>query len=250
MITGGELLVDKGLYDAAPVIRGGLLLFRSQVVDVAARSETSEPCDDIDALVAGARHSAGYGPADLVRQLRPAAPALGIFVVAKRGELSFSERQRLVTLGVDRVLDLEALSKKRLESLIKRRVNAPAPKRALAALSLVRFHPTVAPLVQWVLRNACYRLSIEDAADVFKLSSRTIRRRLDQQGVPGYHILKSFGLEMHVLELEVCRGRTRVEVARRLGYRDTTRLSRLLQPDSSHRNGEPTWFTDLRDLYL
>lgn len=249
MITSGGVIVDARLYETAPVVREGLLLFRPEVADMSAHPATDELCNGFDALVTGIRRSAGYGPTDLVRRLRLAAPALGIFVVAKRGELSSREQQRLAALGVDRVLCLEGLNKKQLGRLVERRLAASAPERALAALSQIRLDPAVAPVVQWTLRNACYRLSIEDAAVVFWLSSRTLRRWLDQHEVPGYRALRTLGLQLHALELEVCRGVTKAESARRLGFRDVTPITRLRRSGSHGHQVEPTWFTDLRELY-
>lgn len=250
MITAGGVMVDVRLYETVQAIREGLLLFRPEVADLSAQPVADAPGSGTGAFITGIHRAAGYSTTDLVRRLRLAAPALGIFVVAKRGELPSRERQRLATLGMDRLLYFEELNKRRLGGLVERRLGASAPARALVSLSQIQFAPAVAPLVQWTLRNSCYRHSIEDAAELFDLASRTIRRRLDQQGIPGYRVLRTLGLELHALELEVCRGHKRTESARRLGYRDGTKLSRLLQPDSFRRCGEPTWFADLRNLYL
>lgn len=185
MITNGAVKVDAHLHRTAGIVRAGLLPFAPRVAEMDPSSGTDETDNGVGVLVAGISRSAGYGPADLVRRLRLSAPALCILLVAKRGELSPWERERLAFLGVDRILLLEHLDSEQLSSIIRRRLHAPAPERAMAALALIPLATDLAPMVQWTLRNACFRPSIEHVAELFWLSSRTVRRRLADSRMRG-----------------------------------------------------------------
>ena len=245
MVSNGSVIIDARLYQATPEVEQALIHLRPKVVEIRSVSDVNAPASRPGALVAGFHRLAGYGPGDLARRLRSTAPALGIFVIGNHGEMSPHERQRLAILGVDRIFYLEEIGSKKVARWIERRILAQAPERALAAVSKKPLPPDVSPVVQWVLRNACYRPSIEYAAEVFLLSSRTIARRLAENGLPRYGTLKRLGLLLHALELEVCLGVMRSEVARRLGFGDPAPVSRLLR---SQREGRD-WWAGLRLLY-
>lgn len=172
------------------------------------------------------RHATSH----VIRGIRNRMPGVGILVASLTTESLSTVRRSLADAGADYVLRIDRDGDLRwLASYARRRTLLPPPESALRSLALVTLEPTIAPLVHWTVRNACFRPSIEQAGVFFWTTSRTLSRRLAKHGVPRFGRLKGLGIVLHAREAVLRYGLTQAEVSRRLGMREPSHLSRLIR---------------------
>jgi len=220
-------LVDAGLRDAFD--RGWLAHARLDVriVDIGTHAPWGATCREPAIIVLSATDRFGSTTADFVRPIRQRTPSATI-IAASTTLLNGRQRRLLADAGADWCIALtRPRAFDRVQVLAARRALASAPHRALLFLYLAETRMQDVRLPAWIIRNACYRPSVEDAAGMFGVTARTIGRSLSRAGHPPYGALKGLGILLHGLQLEVSFGLRRRHAAQRLGFTDASTLSRL-----------------------
>lgn len=82
----------------------------------------------------------------------------------------------------------------RLAEVLRRRVLAPCPVRAIQEIAARELSAKTKPLAIWALREAFMRYQIEKAAHFFGVERNTVTRRLVAEKVPKYGELRRLGL--------------------------------------------------------
>jgi hypothetical protein len=153
----------------------------------------------------------------LVRRIRAEHPGLHISVCTS--DPSRLDWPALARAGVDDVTllfgdaEVEGLTR-----WVEDRLSLPVPEDAIQDLVQAFGHDASTTIAAWCFRNATRPRPVAAIGYWFGISSRTVRRRLNQAQLPQADVLLRCGRVLHALELERTGMKPRVRIANRLGF--------------------------------
>lgn len=223
----GSIVVDVSLdieRRFGELVKG---LSQWRLVDVMKSSSLLAECARADIVLVGERDCNGYWTSDMIGQIRSVNIGAALFLVAGEHRNPANLCRQLTEAGVDRCFSPASISLLQLAAAIRKRSCLAAPERVLRRIETAGDR-SATRLLNWLLRNSYWRPSVEDAADCFGVTSRTVTRMLKAFGAPSFAAARGFGLVAHLFELQARYGLTRSQAARRLAFADAAAVSRLI----------------------
>lgn len=252
-MCGCSLVGEKSLAWIGDDLHSVVSKSRIRFVDVEWLAQRPHAQDECSVVLVSANIDAGRDVHERVQQIRRCAPHASVYLVSQGTVLPRGRLAALAYTGVDDFFAIAgAASRALLVGVIKHRLLAPPPVRAIRKLSCAPVPAQIAPLVRWTIVNSYRRPSIEAAADAFSTTRRTIARRLERHEYPRYSELRRLGTVLHILDLHTRHGLSMNRAAHRVGFANASIVSKMRgrwTNPTVDREGAGDWIWTLGRLY-
>lgn len=227
-VRGFSVICEKGLVEIGDDLAAVLPKSRIGVLDEDRLAQWPFAQEDPIVVLVSANDESALDVHERVHRVRLRAPHASVFLVARGRQLAQGQLAALARAGVDDFFMITGpASRALLAGVIKHRLSVPPPVSAIRELAHLPVPAAIAPLVRWTIVNAYRRPSIEEAADAFNTTRRTIARRLERCEFPRYSQLRQLGSVLHILHLHTRHGLSMNRAARRVGLANASLVAKV-----------------------